>query len=243
MRDLRLGIGLSRKSGGAFNPVSLFSGTGGFLFDAGQHAYSDAGTTLATDGQGVQQLNDISGNGRNVSQATGTKRPLWAANSGFPYLDADGTDDFLAGTLNANLNQPSTLFISFKLDTDAARNLVDVGNAAKNLAGARSSAFVIWAGGTVISGPATDGNNHVLYGVFNGASSSIQIDNGAPATGNAGANNPANGDAFALFSIAAGTSEFWDGRIYRIGFINRALTATEKANVITWCAAGYGGTL
>lgn len=59
--------------------------------------YTDAGTTLVSaDGQAVQQVNDKSGNARNLSQATSTKRPLYHTGSGKPYLDFDGVDDFMA---------------------------------------------------------------------------------------------------------------------------------------------------
>src|SRR5580692_2641587 len=43
--------------------------------DAG--VYSDAGTTLATNGQTVQQWNDQSGNGRHATQATSGNRPTY----------------------------------------------------------------------------------------------------------------------------------------------------------------------
>ena len=46
--------------------------------DAG--AYNDAGTTLATNGQTVQQWNDQSGEGYNLSQATSADRPTYNTN-------------------------------------------------------------------------------------------------------------------------------------------------------------------
>lgn len=58
--------------------------------DAG--AYHDAGVTLATNGQAVQQWNDQSGNGRNVAQATGGKQPLYVTgvHNGLPVIRFSG---------------------------------------------------------------------------------------------------------------------------------------------------------
>ncbi|MEZ4622402.1 MAG: hypothetical protein R2867_43825 [Caldilineaceae bacterium] len=59
--------------------------------------YSDAGSTLATDGQSVQQWNDQSGAGLDLGQATTTQQPIYVApsarNNFNPALDF--TDDFM----------------------------------------------------------------------------------------------------------------------------------------------------
>src|SRR5258706_15221820 len=47
--------------------------------DAG--AYTDAGTTLATNGQTVQQWNDFSGNGRHLTQAMAALQPTYTASA------------------------------------------------------------------------------------------------------------------------------------------------------------------
>ena len=49
-----------------------------FWFRADSGAYINAGTTLATtNGQTIQQWNDNSSNGKNVSQATPGSRPIY----------------------------------------------------------------------------------------------------------------------------------------------------------------------
>jgi|GEM_PF-3266338 len=61
--------------------------------DAG--VYNDAGTTLATNGQTVQQWNDQSGNGNNATQSTSGSRPTYQTGvlNSKPVIRLDGTDD------------------------------------------------------------------------------------------------------------------------------------------------------
>ena len=64
--------------------------------DAG--AYNDAGSTLATDGQTVQQWNDQSGLGNNATQATSGSRPTFQTNeinTSLPVIRFDGSDDWM----------------------------------------------------------------------------------------------------------------------------------------------------
>jgi hypothetical protein len=71
----------------AWTPASLPNLVGWWKADAG--AYSDAGTTLATNGQGVWQWNDQSGNGLHLRQGTGVDRPVFLTGTlnGLPVLD------------------------------------------------------------------------------------------------------------------------------------------------------------
>lgn len=61
--------------GGGFTPASLTGLIGWYKSDAG--VYVDAGSTLATNGQTVQQWNDQSGVGNHLSQATSARRPTY----------------------------------------------------------------------------------------------------------------------------------------------------------------------
>lgn len=70
---------------------------------ANQLVYTDAGTTLATDNQTVQQWNDLSGNTRNASELT--NKPTLRTNivNGFPVIRYDNTDRLLStGLTTAN---------------------------------------------------------------------------------------------------------------------------------------------
>jgi hypothetical protein len=80
--------------------------------------YSDAGSTLATNGQTVQQWNDQSGNANNSSQATSGARPILRSTgiNGLPAIEFDGVDDMLtvADTAALRLAPSLTLFVVFK---------------------------------------------------------------------------------------------------------------------------------
>lgn len=83
-----------------FSPGQLDDNT--LWLDAGRGAFNNAGTTLATNTQSVQQWNDVSvtngtSNAKNVSQTTSGQRPTWQANviNGQPALRFDGVDDQL----------------------------------------------------------------------------------------------------------------------------------------------------
>ena len=56
-------------------PPSIFGADLVAWYKADTAVYNDAGITLATNGQTVQQWNDQSGNGYNLSQATSANRP------------------------------------------------------------------------------------------------------------------------------------------------------------------------
>jgi len=65
--------------------------------DADREVYNDAGVTLATDGQTVQQWNDLSGNGNHATQIPGSAQPLKIDSivAGRPVIRFDGIDDGL----------------------------------------------------------------------------------------------------------------------------------------------------
>lgn len=76
---------------GPFTPLSLSGLKGWWKADAG--AYTDAGTTLATNGQAVQQWNDQSGQGKHFIQATAGNKPTFTTVSlnGLPAVIGGAT--------------------------------------------------------------------------------------------------------------------------------------------------------
>jgi hypothetical protein len=75
--------------------------------DYAQLAYNDAGSTLATDGQTVQEWHDLVA-GRVFSEAT--NKPIWRDGVGIDY---DGTNDVLADGLQTGAyEEPSGLYWS-----------------------------------------------------------------------------------------------------------------------------------
>lgn len=75
----------------------------------------NAGSTPVTaNNDAVGMLKDKSGNARHVTQATGTKKPLYKTGiqNGLPALQFDATDDFMSGTA-FNPSTDFTLFLVF----------------------------------------------------------------------------------------------------------------------------------
>ena len=88
--QMGLGLSLTLPYGGAVAPIQPNAIANLALWlKADVGAFVDAGVTLATNGQTVQQWNDQSGNGRNVTQATALNRATWNTNqvNGLPALN------------------------------------------------------------------------------------------------------------------------------------------------------------
>ncbi|MES1222018.1 MAG: T9SS type A sorting domain-containing protein [Bacteroidota bacterium] len=84
---------------GQTGPAGVLSSTKNvFWLKADANVYTNAGTTLATSGQTVQQWNDKSGNGKDFTQTTSTLKPKFTSSSmnGFPAVTFDGSDDYLS---------------------------------------------------------------------------------------------------------------------------------------------------
>jgi hypothetical protein len=93
-----------RMASGGWSPLNIAAADRLFFFNAKQHCYNDAGSTLATDGQTVQQVNDLYGN-YTVSQATSGDRPLWVSSgiNSRPSLSWDGTDNNYLSVASVNV--------------------------------------------------------------------------------------------------------------------------------------------
>ncbi len=97
--------GLIQFAGGAFSPLSLSP-----VF----WVKADAGTSTTTDGTGISQWDDQSGNARHLTQGTGGSQPLYktAIQNGLPVVRYDGVDDIMTATgLPATL-ATNTLFMA-----------------------------------------------------------------------------------------------------------------------------------
>ncbi len=87
--------------------------------DAG--AYSDAGVTLATNGQTVQQWNDQSGNNKHATQGTAANRPKLITNAlnGKPVMrfsTASGFNQLVVPAIDLSVTNKTDLFIVYKIN-------------------------------------------------------------------------------------------------------------------------------
>lgn len=142
-------------------------------------AYKDAGSTLAADGDTVQQWNDQSGSGNTVSQGTALRRPTFNTSiiNGKPALTfgTSGALTFLDKSYSANLSQPSTIFCVFKTVTTPDPGYIYCSPSSTMNGLVYSSGKMVPTSNTGVGG--INWNNNAWYYVtvlYNNASSTIR---------------------------------------------------------------------
>ena len=125
-----------------FSPNSLFAASEpGIWLDPSDLTtlFQDtAGTQPVTAaGQSVARVNDKSGRGNHVTQATAASRPIYRVDAnGRPYLEFDGVDDWLVSpTITPGIDK-AQVFAGVRKQSDAATGMVaEFGTDSGSLAG------------------------------------------------------------------------------------------------------------
>lgn len=254
---MRLGLGLhfdSQRSAGSSHEFSPLDLSPAFWMDASEGAYTDAGSTLAADGESVQQWNDQSGNGRNVEQLTASIKPTYKTGiiNGEPVLRFDG-GDYLQGTWNesdtpfhlfivsqvsnTSQSQFSAYFASYGISPPAKSFQVDFGASGewRSLNTANDGiAFAEPEIGTPVS-------DAVIMEVAGDASGIRTYLNG---TAGETASDPTNG-TFGNFAIGRnrGVTNFITGDIAEVIAYAEALSGSDAADVRSYLASKYNITI
>lgn len=142
--DTAAGITDPQAAGKAFTPTDI----------TGCELWADAGQiTGLTDGQAASAWNDLSGNGANFAQATGSKQPLYKTNiiNGRPVLRFDGVDDDMTAFITARAGR--TVFIVAKQRANTAN--VDVWGVSAGWF-SLSSTGTQWSDGATLGGTVTN---------------------------------------------------------------------------------------
>jgi hypothetical protein len=149
---------------------------------------------IVFNGADVLTWQDLSASGRDIGQATPANQPLYVASGGpnnAPYLEFDGVSEYLTGTWAQA--QPITRWIVVMPSVSGAGAGTFADGGALNSARAYiSAANAITMRTSLLVGPvaAVETNWHYVRMIFNGATSSLAVDGGTPATGNAGLTAP-----------------------------------------------------
>jgi len=216
--------------------------------EANVQAYSDAGTTLATNGQTVQQWNDQSGNSHNVSQATSGSRPTFVTNAinGLPALDFDqgGTSDFMAvaNTADLNMNLDSSVFVVLKVNSlpGGQNGLAQKGNA--------YFYYITSSGKQEIDRPFTSNGAqattdlgltvyHVVACIISGTGVTYYVNSTADGTTTVSTGSTNVND----FTIGAfGSNGTLSGRIAEMMVYKTAVNSTDRGTINTYLGAKYG---
>lgn len=240
----------------AFDPASLFAGGAqGVLYDINPESCAVA------VGASVASLSDASGNGNNATQGTPASRPILRQDAaGQFYLQFDGTDDGLqTAPINLSSSDAVTIVLGLRklTNTPAALAVEFSANAFTTLGGFYLAApegtgsaadYRFYARGSV-NPPSTLQTGAVLapdtsvLTAFADISASLRSlrRNGAEiasSTANLGIGNIGN---HALYlGSRAGASLRFNGWIYGLIVINRALTPIELAKAEGWMASKAG---
>lgn len=162
-----------------------------------------ASITIAT---GVSRWADQSGNAHDLLQATTTKQPVYSGSGTTSAVTFDGTSQFLK-CVAFTLNQPITVYAVMKQVTWVSNAKIWDGNtnfSQDYVQSGTTPATVLSAGGTG-PGSSTDftiNTYMVVSAVYNGASSTLSLNNGTLHTGNVGASNAGG---FTLGAVSDGT--------------------------------------
>lgn len=239
-------VGFSGEPGPApFTPASLFSGTAGGFWDISDinTLWKDtAGTTPVTaDGDQVARVDDKSGNGNHLLQATSAFRPLYKVSGGLKYLLFDGSNDRLLAifALTSTWDRISAIqFLTF-----AAYNECYYGANAgsEQLFGNASGQVTMWNGSA--SGPTatglSTGTDYVLTEKWRNPCE-IAVDNGSYVTTPSVASTNPGGLSVATDNGGANPANF---RFYGGHVLDRAHTAPEIASSRTYYGALQGRVL
>lgn len=181
----------------------------------------------------VSQWSDQSGNGRHLKQATATNQPALQSDGSILF---DGVDNFLKCD-PFTLNQPETVYIVFKAIVWTQTVRYFDGNASGSGILSPDSAtpdMRIFAGSS-----AANNTNLAInaYGavacVFNGASSVLQVNNTAPATGDVGVGNMGG------FTVGANgaNANFANIQVKEVVLYSAAHDANQRQTVINYLAS------
>jgi len=155
--DITVSVAAGAVAMAAFSPLDIPSLK--LWLDGTRGTYVDAGTTLATDGQTIQQWNDQSGQGNHATQAGAGARPTYRLTGGsnskpaLEFITANSNSlvlpDFMTGFTNGEMH------IVIKLRTDPPASTATAG--IWTLGGDAASAdFFPWTDGVIYDGFMTD---------------------------------------------------------------------------------------
>lgn len=201
---------------------------------------STEGITIAT---GVSLWEDQSGNGNDVKQTTPSLQPTVEASAinGLPVITFDGTGDRLKATA-FTLSQPTTVLVVLRQNTWTLNDYFFDGNANASMALTQrvsTPRLGLAAGGAAvaINSDLAVGSFGLVTCKFNGASSSLQVNNNTSVTGNPGAEAPGG---FTLGSPGATSSFAGAVSIAEVVLMSSIATDEDLALMRAYVTSRYG---
>ena len=161
------------------------------------------------DGDPVGTWSDLSGNGKDLSQASAGNKPTYKTDiqNGLPAVLGDGSDDYINKDWTS-VDQPNTHFVAGQFLTLKNSLMADSYSTKYQSLGEwdlGGGALFYIHGGTALRGPAggADTDPHVFSALYNGASSVLREDGAQIAAGNANTQQRRGFQLFADFGESA----------------------------------------
>jgi hypothetical protein len=210
-------------------------------YTAGIGTYKDAGVTPAANGETVQQWNDRSGNGRNLAQATGTRRPTLVNNSGLWSVDGSGAANCAIGIAAQSLPEPFTVCGRFSTLTAGQAGDVWGGAGSESRCRNETAQLHCYAGNNTYTGAGitmpTDGTRVAFTIRFNGVNTKLRKDAAADITATLA---PAITTLTEFYITNRGDLTVpWNGKHYEYLIYSRALADAEIAAIHSYFAANF----
>lgn len=192
---------------------------------------------ITVTGSGVSQWDDQSGNGNHLVQATDTNRPAHHADGS---VACDGVDNFMAVNYAPHA-QPRTRYFLFKRTTfvngGGIADSYTINNALVRMLNAVDNIELYAGAAGCGSTDLARGDYGVLSVIFNGASSSLQINNGTPSTCNAGALTQGG---LTIGAVGGGAASHTDSQFKEICDFSAAHDADTRGQMVNYLM-GVGG--
>ncbi len=227
--------------GATFSPLSLLPTAWYDPSDLSSMWQDSAGTIPAVVDSPVGKMNDKSGNGYHLLQATASKRPILRSAGGLYWLEFDGVDDFLgmaAGVFTRSI--PNTRLSGLRTGGTSGRIFGTYQGANPSLY-LGTTTTVGLQGGTGAIEAAVVAAADIVVSEIRDVVSSLQIDRGAATTGDAGVGT-SDGTSIGGADFAAAL--YFTGRFYGSWERNGAgLSGAETIQMQDYYATKQGRTL
>jgi hypothetical protein len=206
---------------------------------------SDAGVTLS--GNTVSKWADQSGNANDVSPDVAANGPGYSWSGGGNNQPYTSWTSLSAQKLNAPssmvVNQPMEVIVAARATTDSPHDssyLFESGYNNNALAQSPNSNSL----GTyeTTNGPSagiTPNADFVADAYYNGANSLLMINGGPAQTGNPGTGGSSGGVTIGNYGQGV-VGHSWGGLIYEVLVYNRALSSSERSQIVQYMTARYG---
>jgi hypothetical protein len=219
-----------------FNPRSI-AGLSGW-WDA------DDASTITLNSTTVSEWRDKSGNGQHLLQNTALNQPIYTVNAQNGRAVATFSSTFMKVD-SVSLPQPFTVIAAYRQTATIQQRVLLSGNPS---AGSTLNMMVVTnpsslSGmnlGTAFFPISSTTTWQTQHHVGNGASSVVARNLDPDITGDAGLNGPLS---LVLGSSASGNSGFFQGSLGELVIYNRALTRTEREQLVRYFANRWGITV